>query len=791
MEMAEKELGISQAMHPGFLADEEPDDFTVAFYLSSFMTASQSTPTREGSAKDVGSEIPHPELCFATGKGISRGVVGTASEFVVDVTTARALASSLEVIVEEPDPSRDRLDVSITDRKDGTFRVHYTPQVVGRHTVYVNIDDMSIIDSPFISLVTNPSACMAAGAGLSVATTGHPATFQVVTSDAGPGDLSASIHGPLPVSFDRLASESGTYSYEYTPSEKGSYHIDIKLDGKHVRGSPFSVDITDPTVASKCFIRELPICNQRVGETVTFIVDASQAREGDVKATVEGPSFEQPSNCQVTQFDLKEQERVYAISFTPSAVGEYTVKVTFAGEPIPDSPVDFTVNDPSKCSVDVEAISKALYYLGRKFVFRAATYDAGDGDLTCTVVGGTGNYPCNVHDEEHGTKKVSFIPVEVGEHKIKLCFDGVLIHTISITVHRSSFDNIVLSKPGAKYYLINEDIEFRMYAPGSDSAQFAVSALGVDTGALPQITLTPGQENYYSIVLRANYADKYRVEITYNRQQCHGSPFDVRICMSPNAENVVPFDPVVPLKVGAPIELFFDTSNAGHVEDGTLTANVSSSSDLWVIPYVEEIASDFYRVYFKPTQSDDYTISVFWYGKHVTGSPFKISFSEQTKELPVSIKFEPGFGFRSVVSAYAEGESVGTVGVRVQQYARGKYQFSFAPQKREGYVLHVARFNQPIKGSPFFFTLKSSLPAMKTEGEGLKSITVETAAGEGSLSVRAVGRLSGAVQPHLAMGLNKKLLQISFIDRQKDVYDLYVYWNGKLLKGAPFEVNVS
>ena len=72
--------------------------------------------------------------------------------------------------------------------------------------------------------------------------------------DAGPGHLSATVHG---VRNDVVAgvrdNKDGTYDVTYTPQAPGAYVVDVKWDDEHVEGSPYRVTVEDkPHPESVC-----------------------------------------------------------------------------------------------------------------------------------------------------------------------------------------------------------------------------------------------------------------------------------------------------------------------------------------------------------------------------------------------------------------------------------------------------------------------------------------------------------------------------------------------------------
>ena len=729
-------------------------------------------------------EPTSPAHCRVSGKGVTRACVGMAAEFLVDCSTAGRGSLGIEV---EPPFNDGNIFATVSSKPDGIYQVRFVPESIGDHMVRVNWGGIPIPNSPFICQVTNPSMCVASGSGLSTAILGHTASFQVATEGAGPGSLSATVYGPSqPVELSLLSSQDDVYAYAYTPQQNGTYLIDIKWNGFPVRGSPFTVRPEPATIASKCFVREMPVGRMQVGKAVGVIVDTTATggeERAAITASVRGPSMDE--DCEIVTIE----KGVYGISFHPQLVGEYTVDIVYGGSPIPDSPLDFTVNDPSKCEVNVEMVSSGLYQTGKPVTFRASTYNAGEGTLTAAVRAPGEDIRPKVVDEGEGKYVVSFTPPDAGTHIIDVLFDGQSFLYAPITINvENSLQNIVLTKPVSHtgYHLADTLLEFRLFAPNREASRFAVSALGMQTGAIPSTEFITTGDDTFSINFRAAYPDDYRVEITYEQLHLPGSPFTLPIRTTPCADKVMSFDPIVPLRTGMPIELIFDASQAGV---GALTTDITSASSEWVVANVEEVSGNLYSVSFIPHQNDTFTINVFWSGLPVNASPFTIHFEEQLKEPPVSVMFEPEMGVRGMLSASVVGQNMGKVATSVQQFEQGKYQISFSPPRKDIYNLHLFWFDQEVKGSPFKLDLISpQLQRKRQQHASMVTLPIDLAERRGVLSALAVGERMGPVPIDLSLTQKKDHVRIVFKDRVRDSYDLFLFWNHRLLKGAPFKL---
>ena len=736
------------------------------------------------------------EKCFVTtvpGMAI-KGKLNAPLELVVDCSEGGV--GKLAVVVENPET--DQVDnVTVTPKPDGQYLVKFTPEKMGCYDIFINWNGNKIKNSPYVCRVSDPLSCIARGPGLASAILGRPTTFDVDTFHAGPGNLTAEIFGPSHPVKVKLTSQVGSiYSYQYIPRQSGSYHIEIKWDGFQIAGSPFTIHPNEPTIASSCFVREWPMERSVVNKPISIVVDTTESGEANhcVTAVAQGPSREE--TCEIVP--IENGARVYSVTFYPKEVGEYSLEISYGGSAIPDSPLHFTVNDPSKCVVNLE--EEKRFVVGKTVSFQVSTFDAGEGNLFAIVSSENEEFLCNVVENNSGGFTVSFIPKEVGKHEVLLRFDGktFLDSPLSIDVTGENFGDIVISKPAlpknTRYYLVNQLIEVSMYAPDRDHNAFKIFGIGTEMGAQPSVlVLEQAGEHNYTIKFKAAFPDDYRICIKYEDSDLPQSPLVLVVRQPPCADKVFSFDPVVPLKIGQPVELVFDTSQAGEGGMENLSADICTDPDIKVMYNVERVAEDLYRMIFIPRKEGVYTVNVFWYGAPVNGSPYTIDFKEEQKKPKVAIEFEPELEYRSVLTASASGQNTAVEpDVKVQQFVRGKYQISFSPNVKDIYHLHVKVYGQEIKGSPFTVDLLSPRKCTPLQKEHMEKVTLDlSTTGEGVLSAYVEGKKSGAVPAQLAVQKELNKASLSFEDWKRDIYTVYVYWNSCLVRGAPFELDLS
>ena len=119
---------------------------------------------------------------------------------------------------------------------------------------------------------------------------------------------------------------------------------------------------------------------------LNFKIDTNKAGLGTLQTTFDGAA--QPIDFQLVSC----VERVFRYRYLVSQAGECTIDVKwignhrlvlqFAGEPIPDSPILFHVNDPAQVKLDINPSSPQTTPMNKIFELHANTETCGEGHMT-------------------------------------------------------------------------------------------------------------------------------------------------------------------------------------------------------------------------------------------------------------------------------------------------------------------------------------------------------------------------------------------------------------------------
>ncbi len=277
MNAAESLLGVKKIVSPEEFTSPDLDQLTRMSYLTQFRPSKSSSaaPKLEvcGDFPGKGTNLSHstPSECTATGDGLHKAQISNTAMFCVNCASGGQ--GELQVEIEGP---TGNVVTEITKKKD---RVYFTPLESGLHSIAVKWNGKHVPESPFTCLVMDPR-CTATGPGLTGAKVGEPGHFTVNTdkchlippnaeafflaeppvrvmkpgqsigfcldiSAAGNGQFTANCMGSrvgeVPITISERHPDK--HDVKFTPVESDIYNIDVLWSGKHVKGSPFQINL--------------------------------------------------------------------------------------------------------------------------------------------------------------------------------------------------------------------------------------------------------------------------------------------------------------------------------------------------------------------------------------------------------------------------------------------------------------------------------------------------------------------------------------------------------------------
>ena len=193
-----------------------------------------------------------PELCTASGDGISGGFVGKPATFKVDIPD-EAGPGTMGVSISGPHPPKP---VEIVNNQDGTMEVTYHPIAPGDYTIEVMWAEQHISGSPFTASVTGDAVrdakkVFAEGSILKeFMKCNQLGTITVSPKEgAGAGPLRAKLEGPTKADLQLTANpEDGTMLVSFVPKDSGHYTLHLlwgpdEDESNEIKDSPFTIKV--------------------------------------------------------------------------------------------------------------------------------------------------------------------------------------------------------------------------------------------------------------------------------------------------------------------------------------------------------------------------------------------------------------------------------------------------------------------------------------------------------------------------------------------------------------------
>ncbi|XP_025077978.1 filamin-A-like isoform X3 [Pomacea canaliculata] len=484
-------------------------------------------------------------------------------EFILQIPGTNPF--DMEASVTSPDGVTELCDV--VDLEDFHYKIMFTPQVNGMHTLSVRHKGMHISGSPFQYSVGQlnmggPHKVQVGGPGLEKGEVGMKNVFNIYTREAGPGILSLALEGPSKSEIKLEDRPNGFLGASYKVTRPGVYGIHIKYDDTHIPGSPFMVNIApDSGTARQVSVQALRDKGLSVDKPATFTV-ALNGAVGKLHATVRTPSGGH-EDCFIQEMDTG----LYAIRLIPKENGVHYVDVKLNDAHIPDSPFAMMVGssaaDPAMVSASGEALEHAKCGTKNKFLVRTA--GAGSGILA-VFVDGPSKAALSCKEVEDGyeftftpfcpgdyliTIKYGNIPIAGSPYKTNVsdetgCYKGTgrkpspIVEQSSMVVEtvekktgvggkvrrfRGDASKVVAKGPGLKKAFTNRLQSFTIETKDAGEALLSVGMLAPSGYPEPELSVKKVSNNNYTISYKVTEIGDHTLYVKWGDEDIPGSPF--------------------------------------------------------------------------------------------------------------------------------------------------------------------------------------------------------------------------------------------------------------------------
>ena len=558
-------------------------------------------------------------------------------------------------------------------------QISFTPFKTGPHTVKFQINDNS--KSLYEVLVINkpdPQYCTASGPGLQLVKKHkyNPVSFLVRLADSdnepcvSPQNVSVTlrmreIRKRIPVTM--VPEAAAVYCVSYIPAVAGTMRVFVRVNGVHIKNSPWKVRVDNPPDIEKCRTSFLDKHTFKKSKTkpVTadvYLMDSYNepcVSEQTVSVVIIGRRTLPlaPPTREPIRFDIIcKSPSHYQVCFIPDIPGEWMVQVQINKIPAFRNSLTLKIDNPP-------SIKQCKLYVPKKFrkgkmcalKLRLADSDGEDCVFPQHVTASV-SIPrsetiveAKVITLSPNQHQISFTPFKTGPHMVKFQINDI---------SKSLYEVLVINKPDPQYCTASgpglELVKKHKYNPVSFLVRLAdsdnepcVSPQNVsvtlrmrETRTQIPVTVDPESESVYHLIYTPAVAGEMEVSVMVNTVHIKNSPWRVRVDNPPDlSKSRTSFSDVHTIKksttkpVTADVYLM-DSYNEPCVSEQTVFVVISgrTTSPIALPTWETIICTDIiykspshYQVCFIPDKPGEWMVWVEVNGIPIFGSPFQIS----------------------------------------------------------------------------------------------------------------------------------------------------------------------
>ena len=701
-----------------------------------------------------------------------------------------------------------------------TYWCELTPTKVGDLEVSIIYENFHILGSPF-SVSVGPRGDASQCTMVETSSTcrqqlENSLLFCIeVPQTARKGKLTASVRSAITSKrlsgVRTLGVTDQHYHVEFVPSEGLEYILSVKYDERHIKGSPFVINLGDP---AKCKVHGNGIKLAQINEENTFEINGSEAGPGELSVTVEREG--KPVETKTTVIG----DNQYRISYTAHKMGVYRVSVKWGDGHVQHSPFDVPCISPSQFHIPDGSLHRV--YAGAASSFQVAAQATHVRQKQLSIFAHpksdiTKMFSGEIVQASEGVFTCSLRPTEdhVGLCNMHICWNGR-------DIQGSPYEIDIVNSPHPS--------EFSLEAVETESGDIAVDVIGpVDVFATESVDATA--ENIFTgeqvaarvtkvnnerirIQLLPTAGGEYQLSILYTGNHIASSPF-VLTQADPSQCQVLG-EGIRVSRVNELTKFKVDHSKAGL---GHLKIEIEGEGGKTIEPFIAS-GEALSEVSYISRELGVYRLLASW-GEHrfpdspfimYTVDPSKFSIkSSVPKKLPVnqSLKFTVAAG-----APVAEWERLSVTAklIHKQQIYRGKVEAEKSRREhsfhcsvdipQEGYyAVYMQCRGLDIQGSPFKIRM---MPAPRPEkvvvsGPGLKggvmgekqTFSIDAReGGYGNIQLKVQGEKGGLSIDMHRHESSKHIIVAEYTPEYPGKYTIHVFWAGLAVADSPYSVSV-
>ncbi|XP_074658482.1 filamin-B-like isoform X2 [Tubulanus polymorphus] len=347
-------------------------------------------------------------------------------EKIIPLDTSNAGPGRLRAEVAGPTGT---LPVTIDDKYNGMHHIRFVPVAEGKHIIKIYWSDIPLPRTPLTGIAVRQelpvdhTKVVLIGRGLKEARVKEEAEFMIDGSEAGPGQPEVKMSGvKADIDVKTVPIGDDKYRCTYIPVLPGAYLLNIHWSDRQVRGSPFKVNVSPMSDASKVLCAGEGLKTGVLGKDIKSLIDTRRAGPGELTAHCMGPH--DVAYCEL----YDHRDGTFTLNVKPQEPGRHVLTVKYSGEHVPGSPFVLRVSgapDASKVRVTGPGVEAGIL---PKFQSRfiCETRGAGAGQLTVRIRGPKGAFRVEMQRESQKDRTIlcRYDPSEVGEYVIHVKWSG-------------------------------------------------------------------------------------------------------------------------------------------------------------------------------------------------------------------------------------------------------------------------------------------------------------------------------------------------------------------------------
>ncbi|KAI7811689.1 filamin-C [Triplophysa rosa] len=580
-----------------------------------------------------------------------------------------------------------------------------------------------------------------------------PAVFTVETLEAGLGEVIVYVEDPEGHTEEAKVvannDKKRTFSVTYVPKVEGQHKVKVLFAGQDIEKSPFMVNVAKAMGdSSKVQARGpgLEPVGNVANKPTYFDIYTAGAGAGDVSVVIVDP---QNKNNTVEVILENKGDNIYRCTYKPVQEGPHIIHMSFAGQPIPNSPFKVNISEASNANA-CRATGRGLQLKGVRTKevadFTVFTKGAGPGELKVSVKSpGGAEVPVKVRDVDDGVYKCDYCPVHPGKYQVNITWGGQ-------PIPRSPFEVEVSAEAGPQ--------KVRAWGPGLEtgmvgkSADFVVEAIGTEVGTLGFSIEGPSQakiecddkgDGSCDVRYWPTEPGEYAVHVICDDEDIKHSPFIAHILPAANdvfPEKVKAFGPGLDpsgVIVNKPTQFIVDAREAGK---GSLKIYAQDAEGCVIDIKITDKGDGTFVCMYVPTKPVKHTIIITWREVNISNSPFRVLVGEGCHPDKVKV-YGPGVektGLKSneptyfTVDCIEAGQGDVSIGIKCAPGVVGPaeadidfdiikndndtFTVKYTPPGPGRYTIMVVFADQEIASSPFKVKVDPSHDAGKVRAEG-------------------------------------------------------------------------